>query len=33
MFEGETKKINLFQALTNAMDIALETDPTAGRKD
>ncbi|KAK3739011.1 hypothetical protein QZH41_010487 [Actinostola sp. cb2023] len=26
---GETKKINLFQSLTNAMDIALESDPTA----
>ncbi|XP_031553128.1 2-oxoisovalerate dehydrogenase subunit beta, mitochondrial-like [Actinia tenebrosa] len=26
---GETKKINLFQALTDAMDIALDTDPSA----
>ena len=27
---GETKRMNLFQSLTNAMDIALETDSTAG---
>ncbi|XP_057307182.1 2-oxoisovalerate dehydrogenase subunit beta, mitochondrial-like [Hydractinia symbiolongicarpus] len=26
---GETKKMNLFQSLTNAMDIAMETDDTA----
>ncbi|XP_032224268.2 2-oxoisovalerate dehydrogenase subunit beta, mitochondrial-like [Nematostella vectensis] len=26
--EGETKKMNFFQALTDAMDIALDTDPT-----
>lgn len=27
--KGETKKMNLFQSLTNAMDIAMETDDTA----
>ena len=29
---GETTRMNLFQSLTNAMDIALEKDPTAGKK-
>ena len=29
-FAGETEKMNLFQALTNAMDIALDSDPSAG---
>jgi len=28
-FTGETKKMNLFQSLTDAMDIALDTDSTA----
>ena len=27
---GPTKKMNLFQSLTDAMDIALATDSTAG---
>jgi len=27
--EGETVRMNLFQAVNNAMDIALATDPTA----
>ena len=27
---GETLKMNLFQSLTNAMDIILETDPSSG---
>ncbi|KAK2570608.1 2-oxoisovalerate dehydrogenase subunit beta [Acropora cervicornis] len=29
--EGETQKMNLFQSLTNAMDIILDSDPTAGK--
>ncbi len=29
-FSGETVRMNLFQSLTSAMDIALEKDPTAG---
>ncbi|XP_020630845.1 2-oxoisovalerate dehydrogenase subunit beta, mitochondrial-like [Orbicella faveolata] len=28
-FDGETQKLNLFQSLTNAMDIILDSDPTA----
>lgn len=30
LFTGETQKMNLFQSLTNAMDIVLDSDPTAG---
>ena len=30
LFLGPTKKMNLFQSLTDAMDIALATDSTAG---
>ena len=29
-FAGETARMNLFQALTSAMDLALEKDQTAG---
>lgn len=28
---GETMKMNLFQSITNAMEIALESDPTASK--
>ena len=31
-FQGPTKKMNYFQSLTDAMDIALSTDETAGKK-
>ena len=31
LFLGETTRLNLFQSLTSAMDIALERDPTAGK--
>ena len=27
---GQTQKMNLFQSLTNAMDIILDSDPSAG---
>lgn len=30
-FPGETQKMNLFQSLTNAMDIILDSDPTSGK--
>jgi hypothetical protein len=29
--EGETVRMNLFQAVNNAMDIALSSDPTASK--
>ena len=28
---GETQRLNLFQAINNAVDIALTSDPTAGK--
>ena len=28
---GDTQKMNLFQSLTDAMDITLDSDPTAGK--
>lgn len=30
LYVGETEKLNMFQSITNAMDIILEKDPTAG---
>lgn len=30
MFTGEKQKLNMYQAITNALDLALEKDPTAG---
>ena len=30
-FSGETTRMNLVQSINNALDIALSTDPTAGK--